>query len=784
MSKFNLKSILSENTYNILLNYVDNGEDGVSSLCSIAYDSEGKQTLAFNKSKKPSEVASMLQALADPEYANIREYWGKKVSRMPYQANQNLPFYIGENYNSFALKARPVQIGFLRFPLVKNYMEADSIPKYDDFPNYDATKKLIAEKMKLNILEIENNAPNVQYKLIRKGGKLLGKILNPIVFFVNTGWPFAAPMDKAIKARLKVNGAARLNLFVCQKFNGTKLSNPDKLVAILDDLSKDINILYAKKFSKQEGFSKNSELNKMVYASQILTDIFISLAFNMSPENNKKIDNSLRLQFSNVLASMEDNPKALEFVSRLAFASTSTILKNLGLGLENITNTRARIGVTYVQTPKNLADVMFGATKNSHFHKQDKDVVYTGVSPLYEKVGSKAKIIDKDFNLTPKVDTEKTTAPQVALPSSNKQTAPSAENIEKDANVVVPEEDLDNAEKVEESETVEVSTLNPEEQIADEDLFEDEFIDIDKLKEQTEIKNEGTEELQETENTIQSAEQESAVKHIEEILEQKQNETKTEIEEQENEENKKTEATEQKDINQKSIFDFDDGEDALKAFTVLSDRDKDQASLFDFNDGENARKSFIDFPKYEEKKWIDNRKVEDLQTNQSQLNLFTNLDKEQSELNSYSEENTPTKKKISTIKKGVKKLGKKDHSYLEVRKQLIEDYNKMFEEEKSKEIKTTRRITKQITDKTETTISLKTTKSTKTTKKETTSAQKISKKKEFKDINYNCRQCLVNNLRLYNASQGVKLLSMAQAEKPKVAPSKKKRKPTANSKEN
>ena len=379
---FNLKDILSNNIYHYVEDYCDNGVDAISLIGS-------------NSDAKVRDIVNYFQALANPEFVNVRENWGSKVSDAPCDVFGGALNYADKKTNAFALKFRANNGFKLRFPLLNSYYNTNS--KFRNCGCAELGSILSRLQTKLNF-QLEINDSKSDYVVAKEGlvRKISSKLSHPVrMIRAKTFEDMFDPSHKGI-------GIKKAKLILDTTYNGHKLTSPEQMLAIIDFYNAKANKKIANKMFKLD---KNLDKSKIILASQILSDLFISYGFNFGTENSKQIDNALRLQLSNVIASLTYE-KSVQIIAEIAERSAYVMTKKLGITLQDIQNNRKNIGVEYLETPTTIHAVMFGETKNNAFVSTEEGVFYQGKSNLFKNL-----LVKYSYKDDARYDSSRQTAP-------------------------------------------------------------------------------------------------------------------------------------------------------------------------------------------------------------------------------------------------------------------------------------------------------------------------------------------------------------------------------------
>ena len=379
--QYDLKTILSNRAYRAVANYsapaLSNGApnpnyglDAMALIGKIAYD-EKYQTTSLD------DVVESFHNLADPTFINLADEWGAT-----YQAKNkiadNLGAYADGKFNSFSLKGQPSNLSYLSFPLRGNRMSADKNFTNHPFPfGWETMKNGLEKTLNIKIAEGSSlqDAPNNMFE----------KLLSPAV-------------------RVKGTNSVLLS----QTFNGAKLSEAEKFLAVVDVINHENakKLLSEDKALAQEFKNLDAATARQIlYAGQITADMFSALAANLGAENHKQIENALRLELCGVLANLADK----SFVNTKLYACVATkmaasILNQLQFDCKSIVAHRAAMGITYVDDlypnskdfiteQPNLKVVMFGRTINNAFKLENNQVKFIGNSAAFDALQPNAQFV-------------------------------------------------------------------------------------------------------------------------------------------------------------------------------------------------------------------------------------------------------------------------------------------------------------------------------------------------------------------------------------------------------
>ena len=412
----NLRDVFTKETYADMENYLKTGNDGIA---MMGY----KSSRAFSA----SDITTRFQTLADPEYQadeSLRANWGAMGKNYNLTQNQNAKPYIDGKKNSFALYDTGSYTDNVMFPLkgahlnsAVAYMSGVETPV-----NYDEIKKLFEKGFNVPIKEVDSPRM-LEYKegviyhagkaVARKAKRVQRTIKKALGMDVVTINP-----DLTIKKH-KFFKQPKINISNGKRSSGiASITDADKLVALVDHFVGKSIFSYDHQLVGFSGFSKTPDEMKAKTAARLLADIFVCQALDMGGdgEANRRIDNALKLQYSNVVAGLDDFTKAdFDIVAKNAHDATANILNHLGVPVQNIAYNRVKyLGQQYKdsqlgesqQITQNADeyDILFGATTDNKFqYKMDiqeikegeymmqSNVHYTGPSDFFARYSQPAQ---------------------------------------------------------------------------------------------------------------------------------------------------------------------------------------------------------------------------------------------------------------------------------------------------------------------------------------------------------------------------------------------------------
>lgn len=432
-----LKDILSKETYEDLVDFLHTGEDAITLIAkgydakrSVGTDNVALQTNmpAYGKATvnraSAEAVVTRFQTLADPKYVGaVKESFGAQDG-VPSIVMLNVP-RLTNGYSSFALREPSNRIGALRYPLVGSFASSKKYfgPSELVCPNF---KDIITKIEKSFKVKIRDNSS------VRSGGKFThNRHLRPwlkykAARFVNI---FARKNPKIFLDFGSLFGKKQIRLR--DKINGTqKIAEADKLVYVLNMIAKKANTAVFKSLGKRSGINSVTNKKKVMAATEIMTTMFLAQCFDMGKNEkmagtfNQKVDHALRLQLSNIIASMGnvENANNFEVMTDVAEKSVAVVLKKLGMDYRQIAKVRANcLGVEYKEYPRDLHSALYSSIVYTNRYFVDKEgelnahVDYPVVEEELEELSVAA-----DVTLLPEEEVKLLEAPKSLIPDPNK----------------------------------------------------------------------------------------------------------------------------------------------------------------------------------------------------------------------------------------------------------------------------------------------------------------------------------------------------------------------------
>lgn len=256
-------------------------------------------------------------------------------------------------YSCYALKdPQNHEIG-LRIPLLDTYAskKRSLFGKNPTFATYNQLISKIADVYKIKVKEKHVGNKHITYKttknpvvLIKKAGY---KLLNLCRTFFKK-----EKVQQPILFKGKISITNNIAPGTSSKY---VMSQQEKFTEVLD------KIIYAtaKHYVK---FNKLKMTKKEILASCLYADILMSRVINYGDSQiNNNIENALKLQFSNVLASICPSAEKLSEISALGMKCAIFNLKKLGMSLEDVVKNAKSSGYSFDTEPQSFEDALLGS---------------------------------------------------------------------------------------------------------------------------------------------------------------------------------------------------------------------------------------------------------------------------------------------------------------------------------------------------------------------------------------------------------------------------------------
>lgn len=327
-------SNLTKETKIDLQDYIKTGDDAITML-----------GYAYAGDKTASKIITRFQTTADPDFVSVTD--SDSLKKSGYDGIlQNVPKYSEGGYSSFALRDKALS---LRVPLSGDLFSSGNYFTSSEkiCPNFKEITKNLEKAYRLKVYDSSKSGD-----ALRAGkSKFLGI---PVAF-------------------------SKTRVYLKDEYYGSKLSEADKLVLLVNYLAKKETEPTAVPFMDGEyKKSLNDTTNpiRVKFATQILATMLFCQCLDMGGNFNRKVDNALRLQLANVLASLGNDSKQISVISKYAEKAVESFLKKTGLDFSNIVKVRKNMGVTYKSEPTNLYEALFGQVENKNILQMAKKELF------------------------------------------------------------------------------------------------------------------------------------------------------------------------------------------------------------------------------------------------------------------------------------------------------------------------------------------------------------------------------------------------------------------------
>lgn len=251
-------------------------------------------------------------------------------------------------YSCFALKESEQFYGQLRYPLCSSFASKNILFSKKIFPKYNELVKKIKDVYKVKIVEKNDKSELYRFK---KENKIKAMIKN----FAYGALNLCRKLFKKSKLSTMSSYRGKIvinNNLVFDNNSMYKISEQEKFTKILDGILSTTTSIAAKKL-------RSNLSSKELFFSRLYAEVLLSRAIDYGdPETNRKIEDSLTLQMSNVLAGLDMSNSELNEASKIGFNVALTTIKNLGLTLEDIKKSVMNAGYKYDVMPTSIEEAL------------------------------------------------------------------------------------------------------------------------------------------------------------------------------------------------------------------------------------------------------------------------------------------------------------------------------------------------------------------------------------------------------------------------------------------
>ena len=256
-------------------------------------------------------------------------------------------------YSCYALKAPTSYKQGLRLPFVDSYAskKRSLFAGNNEFSTYSSLLEKISSVYKIKIKEIDFAKKHIVYK---KGSKFVSILKDKTHRVLNLCRKFLRKEQKVAPIRFKGKLSITKHLSSVSK-SRYEISQQEKFTEILDK----IILATAKHFAKND---KLDLTEKEMLVATLYADILMSRAINYGDvKNNTDIENALKLQLSNVLATLEPSKSKLKQLTNLGMKSAIYNLQKMGISVKEVVDNAKACGFTYSSEPTTYEDALLGS---------------------------------------------------------------------------------------------------------------------------------------------------------------------------------------------------------------------------------------------------------------------------------------------------------------------------------------------------------------------------------------------------------------------------------------
>ena len=257
------------------------------------------------------------------------------------------PIY-GDKYSCYALKENENAYGHLRYPLCSSFASKSILFSKKTFPKYNELVSKIKKVYKVKIVEKNDQSELFRYK---KENKIKAIIKNIAYGALN----LCRKLFKKEKLSSMPNYRGKIiinNNLVFDNKSVYKISEQEKFTKILDGILAITTKNAAKKL-------RSNLSDKELFFSRLYSEVLLSRAIDYGdPETNRKIEDSLTLQMSNVLAGLNMSNSEINEAARIGFNVALVTIKRLGLTLEDVKKSVLNAGYKYDTMPTSIEEAL------------------------------------------------------------------------------------------------------------------------------------------------------------------------------------------------------------------------------------------------------------------------------------------------------------------------------------------------------------------------------------------------------------------------------------------
>lgn len=369
-----LKNKLTKETYTDLIEFLANGEN---SFYLMGHMDDTEKVISV-----PS-IIERFQTVSNPKY------FGYAKSINDWQKNNNFKNHIEiPSYNKlgyfmpFMFAESDNKIGKVNYPLLSTLIDDNGT---QNCPNYANIKESISKAFSIKIIEkgkqvlkwskSGNKEPNARLKNKKFSGFLKYNASKALQICKTV---FTLGFKKYNHSKLDKIKNAKIYLTQYDNINEEFISEVDKLISIFSKLARRATQLSSKKYNNI------SNEPKTIFLAQLISILNISKSIGFGNiEIDKKVNEALSLQISNVVASMSTNSTDIQLACKISADATGYILTKMNKSPSSIAEGSARIGKPVIVDSElpTYYDVMFA--------KQDQTALINRVNEEIQKYTNK-----------------------------------------------------------------------------------------------------------------------------------------------------------------------------------------------------------------------------------------------------------------------------------------------------------------------------------------------------------------------------------------------------------
>lgn len=333
------KTRLSEGMRADLADYEKTKEDAIYWLGTGATKTTDQIITRFQSSRIVDVALSGLKTVSD---------WSLSNNSLRTIKTSTPAMSINNKYSSYALMENSSTMGNLRYPLCNSFAAKNILFSKKEFPTYNELVQKVQNAYKIKVVEQTSKDKLFTYE---QEGKLGAKLKNLGIGIVN--------LCKTIfkKDKFKTEPSYKGKMILNNNYtygNGSfyKISQHEKFTRIIDGI-------LAITVKNQAKNNKVKLSDNEMFASRLFAEVLLSRAINYGDvESNIKVETSLTLQLSNVLAALDLSPERLQVVSKLGMASALNAIEKLGLSIEDVKNSVKNAGYKYAKEPQTMEEAL------------------------------------------------------------------------------------------------------------------------------------------------------------------------------------------------------------------------------------------------------------------------------------------------------------------------------------------------------------------------------------------------------------------------------------------